>query len=113
MEPSETKLAEAVGITIGAVIIIVLLEFLFLPFALLDGWALTFAWRWFIVPVFHLPQLGVLQLAGVALIFRKFSPRQNTEASKWSRMIITGILVPFFFLLSAAILHWLTLRYGA
>lgn len=33
-----------------------------------SGWALATVWGWFIVPVFSLPALGILQAYGVVLV---------------------------------------------
>jgi len=47
----------------------VLFVLLTIPFfALLRGWVISIMWGWFVVPVFHLPVLGVLQAIGLALV---------------------------------------------
>ena len=34
----------------------------------LRGWALTYMWKWFIVPPFHLPELSVYHAVGLSFI---------------------------------------------
>lgn len=37
-------------------------------FVLWEGFVLSCLWKWFIVPIFHLPALAVIQASGIALI---------------------------------------------
>jgi putative Mn2+ efflux pump MntP len=37
-------------------------------YSVLNGWVLTILWNWFIIPVFHLPQLTIVQAIGVVMV---------------------------------------------
>lgn len=55
--------------------------------AILDGWAFTILWRWFVVPVFGLPALRVSQAIGLGLVFglatHQYIPADKSD--KWGR----------------------------
>lgn len=36
--------------------------------ALMNGWVLTKLWSWFVVPIFHLPGLGLVQAIGIGVM---------------------------------------------
>ncbi len=73
-------------------------------------------WKWFIVPVFHLPILTWLQMSGVysgltffTLNLKNFqiSNKSSDELDTWSKVYNVAIvfILPWFFLLSGYILH--------
>ena len=44
--------------------------------SILGGWALSIMWEWFIVPVFALPSLGIVQAIGLSCVITLLAPRQ-------------------------------------
>lgn len=36
--------------------------------AIFNGWIFSNLWLWFIVPIFHLPELGIAQAIGVSFV---------------------------------------------
>lgn len=44
---------------------------------LFGGWVLSLLWGWFLVPVFHLPVLTVLQAIGVTLVVSLLTHRYS------------------------------------
>ncbi len=68
----------------------------------LDGWVLSILWGWFMVPIFHLPALGVCQAIGVTLVVRFLTKNigvKNESGSKGATIeVSTAILAPFLFL---------------
>lgn len=72
----------------------------------LDGFVLTKLWSWFIVPIFHLNPLTLIQALGFSLVIRyltkdilskDFSKFDSTEES-WIKLIVL-IIRPLLFLL--------------
>lgn len=48
--------------------------------SIMNGWALTKLWVWFVVPVFHLPVLNIPQAIGIALVIGYLTmPTSKTE----------------------------------
>lgn len=80
---------------IGWVSVIVLSVVLGIP---LSGWVLSVMWGWFVVPVFHLPDLTVWQAVGLSCIvaFLK-SSSNNDNKTKTEVEIISNLLVAAFF----------------
>ena len=63
----------------------------------LNGWAASVLWKWFVVPVFDLPLLGVMEAVGIALVVYAFTPtRYNEEDSndEPAKKIFVGITLP-------------------
>ena len=61
----------------------VLFVWLTIPFfALLRGWVISIMWGWFVVPVFHLPVLGVLQAMGLALVVGVIMPGYSSAKNE-------------------------------
>lgn len=68
--------------------------------AIMNGWALSVTWAWFIVPVFGLPTLTVVQAIGVALVAAILT-HQSQESNKekeipelTGEIISRSVLVP-------------------
>ncbi len=69
------------------------------PAAILRGWALHLLWLWFMVPIFHLPVLGVVQAIGVGLVVTTFSPPgggdcQKSKDYKWWTPLLSAFIGP-------------------
>lgn len=76
------------------------------PFAiLLNGYALSVLWAWFMVPVFHLPEIGIAQASGISLVVGMMT-HQVTPVDKereWWEEPITILGRPLIALLLGAI----------
>jgi|OM-RGC.v1.031168147 hypothetical protein len=82
---------------------------LFTVGAILKGWVLSILWGWFIVPVFHLPQLSVVAAIGVAMALSYTvngltSGKGNKDKDGVAR-ILTMLLGPFVVLFVGWIVH--------
>lgn len=62
-------MAEVMIVVIGAIGIVGFLGLLIALSAMFNGWVFATLWLWFIVPVFHLPVLGIAQAIGVAFVW--------------------------------------------
>lgn len=62
--------------------------------ALMSGWALSVLWGWFIVPVFELPQLTLIQAIGVGMVvsFLTRSSWKKEEKKETSEAIIEAVV---------------------
>jgi len=77
------------------------------------GYVLTVLWGWFIVPVFHLPALGIVVAIGIAMVvgFLTYqhppeNPADTRSASeKFSAAIAIAIVHPAMFLLIGWAVH--------
>ena len=72
--------------------------------SILRGYVLTWLWLWFIVPVFHLPELGIVQAIGISAVVgfltTKYSNVDESELKK--KTFATAVIESFC--LSLAIL---------
>jgi hypothetical protein len=66
---------------------------------IVNGWALSLLWAWFVVPIFELPALSLMQAIGIAMIIN-FSTanlaKENFQIEKgWADIIghyINGVI---------------------
>lgn len=78
----------------------------------IGGWAFMTLWDWFVVPVFELPNLTLLQSIGLVLIITFFHrpPVQEQEVKKSSiigHAIGTVIISPLLFITIGWIILWI------
>jgi hypothetical protein len=79
--------------------------------AVLNGWVLSILWAWFIVPLFHLPQLSLPAAIGLALIanmLRGFNaPQKDSDEKdkKWGTLLARIFLAPLFVLFFGWVVH--------
>lgn len=71
----------------------------------LNGWALSIMWGWFIVPVFNLPQLSIVQAVGVGIIISYTTKvvdykgdDKKDQHEELARTLFSAIVKPFVFL---------------
>lgn len=82
---------------------------LFIFAVVLRGWVLSILWGWFMVPVFGLPHLSVVQAIGVAMVVG-FLCHENTDTKKneekgfaWSLSMVA--VIPLLSLFIGWIIH--------
>jgi len=73
--------------------------------AILDGWILCILWRWFIVPLFGLPELNIGSAIGISLIIglltgkktdnQKKEEKENGKTGKSFNIICIPLLILF------------------
>lgn len=76
----------------------------------IQGWVLSILWAWFIVPMFNLPPLGILQAIGITLVVglltgSAYKAPQNKENGERYAAIVTAVIGPFVVLLVGWIVH--------
>lgn len=67
-----------------------LATFIALPFAsVFNGYVLSVLWRWFIVPVFHLPVLSIVQAIGISMVVTMFTYQapEDVKGREWTDLI--------------------------
>lgn len=68
---------------------------------IMNGWALTVLWIWFIIPVFNLPTLSIIQAIGIGMVvtfltrhsINKEEAAKDTGAAIWTA-IVSAVIVP-------------------
>lgn len=81
--------------------------------SILNGYALSVLWGWFVVPVFHLPQLSIVPAIGIAMMVgylaHQMEPdcveKERTTGERIARAASFAILKPLFALLFGWIVH--------
>lgn len=61
--------------------------------AVLNGWALSVLWGWFIVPVLKVPQLTILQAIGVAMVVSFLTKNYSTSDKSKGTADLIGDLI--------------------
>ena len=72
---------------------IVSLVFLFVIGALLNGWALSTIWNWFMPPIFGLVSLTFWQAIGVAMVFELFTGIKTSETKDQSKKTYAEVFI--------------------
>lgn len=75
----------------------------------LGGWVLSVLWGWFIVPLFDVSQITVLQAIGLTVVAGMFATRKaDTKAEENpGKAILTSVLWPVAYPLAALLVGWL------
>ena len=78
--------------------------------AMVNGWALSILWGWFIVPVFGLPKISIVQAAGINLLATTIvaqRPKDDEDDPKLSlaKDFLFSILHPFLALMLGYVVH--------
>lgn len=107
---NDDKLATCFGYTVYAFILIAV-------GTLLNGWALSTIWNWFIPPVFGITTLTMWQAVGVSMVFSLFNGTKtqssNSNGSKTSREVfiesaVTVVLTPVL----SVFMAWIVLQFA-
>lgn len=83
----------------------------------MGGWALSTLWDWFIVPVFGVPVLSVVQAIGISLVVNYFlsglkREENGEDESPTTKMIVLSAKAVFFPVLYVAV-GWIVLQFMA
>jgi hypothetical protein len=111
---TDTKLEETIGkglLTGSAAVIVLPLAYAFLlPFSIVNAWALTVLYGWFILPVWPaLPVLGVAQMLGVSLFKSTLFYRQipkDKDVKFWSWANFFHLCQGLIALIVSYPIHW-------
>lgn len=80
-----------------------------LPVAvMLNGYVLSVLWGWFMVPVFHLPAIGVASGCGIAVVMQMLTNHTDCQTDKdreWWVPVAMLFIQPALGLLSGFIYH--------
>lgn len=62
--------------------------------SVLNGWTLRMLWGWFIVPTFHLPELGIVAAIGldytVSFIVQPLPPEDSKKSNVLYSLLMSG-----------------------
>jgi len=90
---------------------VALASFALLPFSLIiSGATFDLLWSWFIVPVFHLPELTLVASIGVQIVINYLNPTPVAEAKDltWKGLyiaLIRSVSKVLMYLTIAGVLH--------
>ncbi len=83
MKTTNDQIFGCIGVMISVVLVSVV-------GAIINGWALSTLWGWFIVPVFDLPILTIIQAIGISLILGYITskePKHSDDRKSSDRII--------------------------
>lgn len=95
----------------------IILSLLIIPLLVLSsvwrGYVLTILWVWFVVPVFHLPALGIVTAIGISLVVSFLTHQHRPEnpadtrgaGEKFGESIVFALLWPAMTLLIGWAVH--------
>lgn len=81
------ELAAALIVVFGVMVFVTLMM---VPIAIARGYCLSVLWRWFAVPIFHLPTLTIAQAIGIGMVVGMF--QTSTSSGKHSGKEVTSII---------------------
>ena len=63
------------------------------------GWALSVLWGWFVVPLFHLPAVGIIQAVALSLVMSLYAQTSHDdperEGTEWVWYLSGTLVAPF------------------
>ena len=100
---------KALAVLGGAVGAIALMAFS----AIFNGYTLSVLWGWFIVPIFHLPQLSIVAAIGISLVIGYLThqvindpdDKEKSFGEKIGFAVVYAVLKPGFALLIGWVVH--------
>ena len=80
---------------------------LFVVCCVLEGWALTVLWGWFIVPTFGLPSLRIPYAIGLSLVVGMLTHRvrKPEDTPETAFFLIVSLINPFVFVAIGAVVR--------
>jgi len=93
-------MANALGTIIAGLLVMAVILLIGIPFAILNGWVLSWLWLWFVVPVFAVPALSMLQSIGIATVIsfmtKQYVPTGDKAGEAWAYLILTPLVTLLF-----------------
>jgi hypothetical protein len=104
------EFAAAISVIAGMVLVTTtIVSAILVVSSVVNGFVLTKLWAWFIVPMFHLPELGLPQAIALALVvgWLTYSPRtRKPEKDEWKSGLTIFITRPLIALAFGGVLHY-------
>ena len=75
--------------------------------AVLRGFILTQLWAWYLVPLFHIPQIAVLEAIGLSYIVTFFQGTPQKSETDWGYTFVAAFIGPLLTWGFAFIVHLL------
>jgi hypothetical protein len=97
---------------VKALAAVVLVAIFFIPLALLDGWALSVLWRWYVVPVVHLQPISVVEAYGLALFVAALRAKRSKDDEDVLEGAVASLVYAALMPLLLLGLGWVWLQLG-
>lgn len=91
-----SKILEVGILGLGTVALIALL---WAAGLVLNGWALSTMWGWFVVPIFSVRALSITEAYGLVLVtalFKGYTNTKNISTGGWIAIIAKPLVIVFF-----------------
>ena len=75
MNKDQKTIFGCVGLIVSFVVLIVIS-------AIMNGWALSILWSWFVVPVFNVAKLSIPQAIGIGMVVSMLLNKYSSESKK-------------------------------
>src|SRR5689334_18244443 len=81
-------------------------------FGLLRGWALATLWGWFLVPLLHVPPIGISMAWGLSILVGLFTDQGYKKSDlKTNEEKVTAFIYYIIAPILSVVLGWLVLRF--
>lgn len=75
-------------------------------------WVLSVLWGWFVIPVFNVPNLSVVQAVGLAMVVSYLTKKHESDSKKELSDVIATLVVEVVFVpLTALLLGWIIVQF--
>jgi len=78
--------------------------------SIMNGWALSTMWGWFVVPLFHLPELNIPYAIGISMVVGMLvrqASQENKKEKSWSTIVAEIFAYAIFTPLFTVFLGWI------
>ena len=109
MKDEDRKIVTVIG---GCLIGVPLVIVVAVASALLDGWAISRLWAWFLVPL-GVPAITIVHAIGISLLFSLFKPHVSSSSDKKKGLaVLLGTLIAAFLVpLLAVGMGWIVVQF--
>lgn len=105
MLKDDDSIGEAFIVAALAALMLVGVLVLMIPAYILHGWVVTILWAWFVVPIFHLPQISIPVAIGLEMLLIMLRPIQCKTDDKAWKAVVAAYVAPFVTLGVAYVAH--------
>jgi hypothetical protein len=93
--------------------IILLIPLTIIISAILNGWALSILWEWFVVPIFNIQKISTLQAIGLSLIVGYFTATTQSKKKddEKKELVISNLITLSLKPLFAVFFGWIVVQF--
>lgn len=111
MTLKDAKIGQSFAVVLITGIVFIGMMLAMVPAYILHGWVISLIWGWFVVPIFHVPEINIATAIGFEMLVIMLRPIQQANddgKNKWAKFFGYAYVAPLLILLIAYCAHLFT-----